>query len=228
VRRVPIARAVGASRASRRAFCVAVLGVALLPRRARAQELLEDLVIAVRNDRAGEVRALLARGLDANSVDAGGDSLLLIAAREGNVATVDVLIAARAKVDAVNAHNDTPMLVAALKGHLAIMQRLQKAGAAIDTPGWTPLIYAATGGLEDVVRWLLAQNVKVDEASPNGITALMMATREHHVDVADLLLERGADASRRNAAGLSALDYATQGGEDELAARLRARMARKR
>jgi uncharacterized protein len=115
------------------------------------------------------------------------------------------------------------MLVAALKGNLPLVRRLQAGGATLDGAGWTPLIYAATGGHAAVVRYLLDQGVRVDATSPNGTTALMMAVREHRIDVADLLIARGADPTRRNGAGLSALDYAEQGNETELAARLRRR-----
>jgi hypothetical protein len=44
--------------------------------------------------------------------------------------------------------------------------------------------------------------------------------------VADLLLERDADVVRINDAGMTALKYAEQGNEQELAQRLRAKGAR--
>lgn len=195
-----------------------VFGVALP---AFAQQAYEDLILAVVNDRAAEVRQFLARGADPNSVDPSGEPLIVIAARNGNAATVDVLLAARAKPDMKNANGDTALLLAALKGNLDIARKLRTAGAALDPPGWTPLIYAATGGHAALVRYFLDQGANIDATSPNGTTALMMAIREHHPDVAELLLNRGADASRRNDAGMTALSYAEQGNEKALAQRLR-------
>ena len=192
-----------------------------LPVTAPAQKVYDDLILAVVNDRAGELRSLLARGADPNSVDPGGDPLLVIAARNGSTASIDVLLAARAKPDAANAHGDSAMMVAAIKGNLDIARRLRAAGATLDPPGWTPLIYAATGGHETLVRYFLEQGANINAASPNGTTALMMAVREHRLDVAELLLARGADVSRRNDAGMTALAYAEQGNERELAERLR-------
>ena len=207
---------------TRSLLVVALLALlAALP--AQAQQLLEDLIVAVTNDRGADVRRLLARGMDANSVDANGNPLLVLAVRNGSTAAVDALLAARARPDVANPHGDTAILVAALKGNLALVRRLHAAGAALDGPGWTPLIYAATGGHEPVVRYLLDQGARIDATSPNGTTALMMAVREHRIEVADLLLARGADPLRRNDAGLSALQYAEQGNETELAARLRRR-----
>jgi len=208
---------------SRRALARAALcALLLVPLPSLAQKAYDDLILAVVNDRVGELKALLARGADPNSVDPGGDPLLVIAARNGTVATVDALLAAKAKPDAKNAHGDNAMMLAALKGQLDIVQRLRAAGATLDPSGWTPLIYAATGGHVPVVRYLLDQGADINAASPNGTTALMMAIREHRLEVAELLLRRGADVSRRNDAGLTALAYAEQGNETELAQWVRA------
>jgi len=199
----------------------ALLCALLFAPAALAQRTLDDLVLAVSNDRVGELKSLLARGADPNSVDASGDPLLVIAARNGNVATVDALLAARAKPDVRNAHGDSAMMVAALKGQLDIVRRLRAAGAALDGPGWTPLIYAATGGHEPTVTYLLEQGANINATAPNGNTALMMAIREHRFEIAELLLRRGADVRPRNDAGLTALAYAEQGNETELAALVR-------
>jgi ankyrin repeat protein len=204
----------------RASFGIALIALAAaLP--AHAQQVLDELIVAVTNDRAADVRRLLARGVDPDSVDPNGDPMLVLAARNGSSGAVDALLAGRARPDLPNPRGDTAMLIAALKGNLALVRRLHTAGAKLDGPGWTPLIYAATGGHEPVVRYLLEQGARIDAASPNGTTALMMAVREHRVDIADLLLARGADPMRRNDAGLTALQYAEQGNETELAARMR-------
>jgi ankyrin repeat protein len=67
-----------------------------------------------------------------------------------------------------------------------------------------------------VVRYLLDQGANVDATSPNGTTALMMAAREHHPDIGNLLLDRGADPNVRNGAGMTALRYAEAGNEDKV------------
>jgi ankyrin repeat protein len=185
-----------------------LLAIAAVP--ALAQQVYDDLIIAVSNDRADEVKRLLARGMDANSVDPNGDPLLFIAARAGYRATVDALLAAKANVNAKNRFGDTPLMAAALNGHLEVVRKLRTRGADIDPRGWTPLIYAATGGHDDI-----------NAQSPNGTTALMMAVREGRGSTFDLLMRRGADFQRRNENGASALDWAKRGNETAMADKLR-------
>jgi uncharacterized protein len=186
-----------------------------------AQQVYEDLIIAVANDRADEVKRLLARGLDPNSVDPNGDPLLFIAARAGYRATVDVLLAAKANVNAKNRFGDTPLMAAALNGHLEVVRKLRTQGADIEPRGWTPLIYAATGGHDVVVAYLLDQGANVNAQSPNGTTALMMAVREGRASTFDLLMRRGADIQHRNENGASALDWAKRSNETAMAEKLR-------
>jgi len=71
-------------------FVVAIaMPLALLATVARGQQAYEDFLAAVANDRADEVKKLLARGIDPNTVDKNGDPALVIASRLGYVATVD-------------------------------------------------------------------------------------------------------------------------------------------
>ena len=191
-----------------------------------AQQLYDDLIVAVQNDRAADVRAFIVRGVDPNTVDPNGDPLLYTAARAGFAATVDVLLAAKANVNAKNRFGDTPLMGAALAGHLEIVRKLRMRGAELEPPGWTPLIYAATGGHDTVAAYLLDQGARIDATSPNGTTALMMAVREGHASTFDLLVRRGADIHHRNENGVSALDWAKRGNETAMADRLRRAGAR--
>jgi ankyrin repeat protein len=219
-------------RHDRRAFCrgrrvaLAALALSALAPTAAAQKLYEDFLFAVNNDRAAEVRTLLLRGVDPNTVDPDGDPVLVMAARAGYVATVDVLLAGRATVDARNRYGDTALAIASLNGHLGVVKRLRARGGDVNQPGWTALIYAATGGHDDIVRYLLAEGAEINAASPNGTTALMMAVREGRFATAELLLSRGADPNQRNQNGASALDWAKRSNDTELVARLRRAGAR--
>jgi ankyrin repeat protein len=101
------------------------MGAAIAYLHAGAATLEEDFAIAVANDRVGQVKELLARGVDPNAVDLNGDPALVIAARAGNVNTVEALLGGRANVNARNKFGDTAIMVAALSGNLAIVRTLR-------------------------------------------------------------------------------------------------------
>ncbi|HXU52852.1 MAG TPA: ankyrin repeat domain-containing protein [Casimicrobiaceae bacterium] len=201
---------------------VAVLGMGSLAHAA----LLDDFLAAVANDRGTDVRAMLARGVDPDSVDANGDPAIVIAARGGNLSAVNALIAARVKVDAPNRYGDTALMVAALGNRLDVAKALRAAGANVNPRGWTPLAYAATGGHDAMAAWLIGQGANLDAPSANGTTPLMMAAREGRYDTALLLIAKGANVNARNENNLSALDFARRNHDERLAERLQAAGAR--
>jgi len=224
---LPLPKRADRRRCLRLAAALAVtVGAAALPQPGRAQQAYEDFIFAVANDRAPQVKSLLARGIDPDTVDRSGNPALVIAAREGYAATVDVLLAGRANVNARSPTGDTAMMVAALGGHLDLVKKLRASGGAVNPAGWTPLIYAATGGRDDIVRYLLAEGADINAVSPNGTTALMMAVRENRDTTAELLLARGADPNIRNQDGAGALDWAKRNNDNALVARLRRAGAR--
>jgi len=186
----------------------------------------DDFALAAHNDRDDEVRYMLSRGMDPGTVGPDGTPVLVTAAREGSEKVVDVLLAAGAKVDQANSYGDTALKLAALHGRTSIARKLRARGAQVETPGWTPLIYAATGGHDEMVRYLLAEGANINATSPNGTTALMMAVREEKFSTAELLIARGANVNMRNEQGATALSYAEQSGDTALVARLKRAGAR--
>jgi len=196
----------------------ALIGMApaVVRSQAKQQGLYERFVESVAIDRSDDVAALLARGMDPNTVDPNGEPMLVVASRAGFEPTVDALLRAGAKVDAKNGFGDTAIMVASLGGYLVLVKKLYARGAEINPPGWTPLAYAATNGKTDVVRYLLAIGANPNAVSANGTSALMMAVRGGHVETVDLLLAKGADANLRNQNGASALAWATRGGFDTI------------
>ncbi|HEY3554537.1 MAG TPA: ankyrin repeat domain-containing protein [Casimicrobiaceae bacterium] len=209
----------------RRRVLAAAAALAFFPRVA-AEPLLDELAIDVANDRADAVRRLLARGMDPNSVDANGEPMLCIAARNGSVHSVRALLEAKANPNVANRYGDTPLMLASIMGNLEIVRVLVAAKATLDPPGWTPLIYAATGGHDPIVDYLIDHGANLDARSPNGTTALMMAIHEHHARTAQLLIDRGADVTLRNQDGASALSWAKVNNEDALVRELRRAGAR--
>jgi ankyrin repeat protein len=184
-------------------------------------DMYEDFIIAVNNDRVAQVKEFLAKGIDPNTVGPNGEPVLVLAARANYTGTVDALLAAKANVNARSAVGDSAIMAAALNGHLDLVKKLRQRGAEIGGPGWTPLIYAATGGHNAIVEYLIAEGADVNAVSPNGTSALMMAVREGKGPTVDLLIAKGADVNRKNQQGATALAWATRGNEQGMVAQLR-------
>ena len=181
----------------------------------------EDFFIAIRNDNAGTVAALLQRGFDPNTRDEKGQTGLVMAMQEGSLKAADVLLSHPAiEIDALNQAGESALMMAALKGELAGTRQLLNRGAKVNQPGWSALHYAAAGTEVQLVRLLLEKGADPNAGSPNGSTPLMMAAQYGGEDGVKLLLANGADPKRRNQRDLKASDFARLAGRDNLAAAL--------
>jgi ankyrin repeat protein len=178
----------------------------------------DDWFKAIKLDLDDQVRALLRRGVDPNTVDEErGDTGLIVAAREGSTKVFNVLLQARdVKLDARSRNGDTAMMLAAYKGNLAAVRALLDKGAEPNQTGWTALHYAASVGNNDIVQLLLDRSAYIDAESPNQTTPIMMAARGGHILTVKLLLDEGADVTLKNGAGMTAIDFAKAGGFNDI------------
>lgn len=174
----------------------------------------DDVLSAAENNRTEEVISLLRRGLDVNTADRDGSTLLAIAARTGNLALTDFLTANRANVRKANRFGDTALHLAISQGHLPIVQRLVASGADLNPTGWTPLHYAVLTSSHpssmEIAKLLLKHGADPELRAPNGRTALMLAAQAGKAEFAKLLLKSGANISAQDYAGLTAESIARQ------------------
>jgi ankyrin repeat protein len=178
---------------------------------------------AVKFDDIREVRSLLAQGMDPNAGDDTGMPWLVIAAREKSDKTALALLDnPKINVDALDRADENALMYAAINKDLPLVKALIDKDAEVNKKGWTPLHYAATSGDVEIINALLEESAYVDAASPNGTTPLMMAARAGSVDAVNALLTGGADPTLKNQLGLSAVDFARQFNNTELAAALAA------
>lgn len=183
----------------------------------------EDALRAANDGDTATMQQLLGRGLDPDSSDADGNTLLMLAARGGHEGVVAALVQHRAKLYRRNRFGDDALCLAALQGHGGVVQKLLAAGTLPNRDsGWQPLGYAAFAGHGAVVKLLLDKGAQVDAINPNRATALMLAARNGHGAVVDLLLQRGADPGYRTESGEGPADWAVKGGNSDLAEHLRA------
>ena len=85
---------------------------------------------------------------------------------------------------------------------------------------WTPLIWAACNGNDDVVAFLLDRGANADAQNDQGTSALHMAAYNGHPDVLNTLLKAGADVTVEDNDGKTPLDYAKDEGDEAAIAAL--------
>jgi ankyrin repeat protein len=177
----------------------------------------DDIVMAAREDRTEEVVRYLRQGMDPDTADAAGTTLLMTAAANGNVRLVESLLRLRANVLKNNKYGESALALAALNGHQEVAKVLVQAGARINASGWGALHYAVFSGHADVVRYLIDQGADVNARAPNYHTALMLAARNGHGEIVRVLLAAGANPDLGDLEGNTALGIAQNAGNQEIA-----------
>ena len=183
----------------------------------------EDFFAAIKKDDVATVSALLARGIDPNTLGPEGLTGLFMAVRNGaGKVAVALLEAPDTDVECRNSVDESPLMLAALRGDLPLARALIARDADVNKTGWAPLHYAASRGQSPMIDLLLEHHAYIDAESPNRTTPLMMAAGYGSVQATRILLRAGADATLKNAEGLTALDFAMGFGKADSAAALRA------
>jgi ankyrin repeat protein len=204
---------------------LATLGVTHVAQVAHAAPV-DTMIKAVKFDDDSEVKKQLSNGMDPNLVDNTGAPLLVIAAREKSDKVARVLIDdPKIDLEKQDPAGENAMMMAALNDDAVLVNMLIAKDAEVNKKGWSPLHYAATNGHDDIVKLLLDHSAYVDAGSPNGTTPLMMAARGGHLSTVKLLLDEGADLRVKNQIGMTAVDFANQYHEKDVAEGLAARLA---
>jgi ankyrin repeat protein len=179
------------------------------------------LWLACINGNAPMVERLLAAGADPNTTMQEGDTTLMTAARTGNPAVVKALLARGANVNARERWKDqTALMWAAAANNAAVVRALIDAGADLQArtkyhppptsrvgglrlterssdvtrqAGFTAFLFAVRAGATDTARVLLEAGASVDDALADGTGVLVLAIASTHYELAQFLLERGAD-----------------------------------
>lgn len=190
--------------------CLALLLALLLPvlAFAGAYEDLEEALI--RSDSDAVIR-LIQRGIDINTVDRQGNSLVIQSVQRDLPELFDFLLQRRARINVRNKNGESALSIAAYQGRATYVQRLVEAGAEVNFFGWTPLSYAAYNGHTAIVEYLIKHGAEVDGTTENGSTALFFAARFGHIDTVRTLLAHQADPTIVNDKEETAVDWALKG-----------------
>ena len=192
------------------------------------------LSVAATNGNAAIIDLLLKAGADANTATPEGETALMTAARSGSVAAVRMLLARGADVNARERWDEqTALMWAAAENHGDVVGLLLEAGADANARarvipgmperpkggavaqqgvhsnfpkgGQTALLYAVRQNAVTSVRALAAAGVDLNQADPDGFTAVILATLNGHYDLARLLIELGAGVNTADPTGRTPL-----------------------
>jgi ankyrin repeat protein len=179
------------------------------------------LARAADHGQLGVVKVLLERGAEAigTRLFLGGGTALHWAAAGGHEEILAWLLEQGAQANSKTANGTTPLMFACQEGHMGVVQLLlQHTGAQAllrtDDNGWTPLHWAADGGHEEMVVYLIAQGAQTNSRTVSGMTPFMCACKRGHVDVIRVLLRSmgGAALQEGSRDGGTALYWAVRGG----------------
>ena len=182
----------------------------------------EDMEEAIIRGNGPGAVALIQRGMDVNTVDRFGNTLLVQGVVRDMPELVDFLLKHKARLNVRNRNGETALSLAAFNGREGYVKQLVEAGAEIHFYGWPPLVYAAYNGHLSIVDYLLGKGAEINAKAENGVPALFFAARFGHRAVVETLLKHGADASFVSEREESAVDWAMKAGNTDIADLLRA------
>ncbi len=197
----------------------------------------QDLLTAAGRGDLTAVNALLQKaGADVNDAKEtalGPTTALMKAASNGHLEVVQALLGAKADVNAMRARDSGPkdqlgdgataLALASQNGHLNVVQALLAAKADVNGGAIPALYFATAGGNLDIIRALLAAKPNLDwRDRALGSTTLMLALapnesvlrnklpRTGRWDIAQLLVEAGANLNVTDKGGVTALKLVVQ------------------
>eukprot|EP00731_Ephydatia_muelleri_P012188 Em0006g1082a len=131
--------------------------------------------------------------------DSNKDSPLTFACWKGHQKVVELFLERKADIEHRTKEGFSPLMFAALGGHTQVAELLLLHGAQVNTPSGSnndiPLTSACWKGHHDVVKLLLEHRSNIEHRTKDGCTPLMLAAREGHLTVAELLLLHGAQVN---------------------------------
>ncbi|MHA7841004.1 MAG: ankyrin repeat domain-containing protein, partial [Gammaproteobacteria bacterium] len=162
------------------------------------------------------LKFLEGQGADIHAVDEDGDTALhLASAVSGDVLTVSWLLGLEGcDIESRGQYGRTAFLLAAGQGQLEVLKFLQGQGAdihAVDEDGNTALhLASAVSGDVLTVSWLLVlESCDIEHCGAYGRTAFLLAAERGHLEVLQLLQEKGADIHSMDEKGNNALHLAS-------------------
>lgn len=186
------------------------------------------LAAAVVTDDVEAMNIVLNSGADVDAVSTSGRTSMHLAAEHNALRAADRLVRAGASLGTTAAEGQTPLHIASMHGFHEMIDLLTAAGASLDAPqsdGRTPLLLAVDGAHVSAVEALIRAGADVDLATPEGYSPLMAAASaisrgtfsDARIEVLQVLLSAGAVVDQRGPEGRTALHYAAQSADAQVA-----------
>jgi ankyrin repeat protein len=170
----------------------------------------EALLLAVRNNDAGEVSRLLREGASFGAKDSTGTSAMKAAIALNRLDIIRQFLELDGGPLLIRADNSF-LNYAVVQNRTEIVLEFLKLGIDVDKTdrnGYTPLMYAVDRNLTAAARSLLEAGADVNRVDRYGQTPLIQAVNVGRPDMISLLLESGADTSIASPAGETAMSIA--------------------
>ena len=172
------------------------------------------LMTAARAGRVEALRALIARGADVSArVGNTGQTALMWAASRNNAEAVQLLLEAGADLNARTGRAaPAPKPDGAAAAANALVTNFEGGRSMFNSApatGFTAFLFAVRSGSIDAVKTLLDAGANVNDTLSDGSSALVVAAANAHWQLADMLLDRGADPNLAGA-GWTALHQAVR------------------
>jgi len=159
-------------------------------------ELIKSLKNAVVTGDIEKIQSLLDEGLDVNTKDNSGASLLHIAVLGGREATAAFLISKGADTHATMTDGTTPLHFAVLRNCKEIAKFLIEDGVDVSALGanfGSPLHVAASTGQTEIAEMLIAKGSNVNTKNKRDQTPLQIAKQKKDKPMIELLEKNGAE-----------------------------------
>lgn len=174
---------------------------------------------AIRHGHVEIAKLLIHRGADIRQHDSGFSTPLLLAVAAGDASLVKLLVDKGAALEAPGEREQTPPILGAGYGHIKIMKILINNGAEVASKNDKPTVlsYAVQNGRVDAARFLINSGAGASETyRASRWTPLHLAAGNDFLELAELLIENGADLASRTDSGETPLHKAAYKGHTEV------------
>ena len=167
---------------------------------------------------------LVALGADVGAKNKNGGTPLMHAAVGGDLDIVNLLLREGAEVNERASNGWSALMLASAKGFSQIVKRLIQVNGELnsrDIFGWTPLMHAVEQNRMNVIELLVStSDSHIDNRNIDGVTALHRAAALGYSEIVRVLLVAGARADLSDQTGRTAVDYAMESGNLQIAKEL--------